>query len=90
MLLTIDVIPDLATVRDVRDDVEKNLHRILLSSLHVIFNLVYFRICSCVGVASEGSPDHTLCRQNITEVLDALFISLTDYTTDRRGDIGAM
>ena len=89
-MLAIHVIPDLTTVRYVRGVVEKNLCRILLSSLYVIFNPVYFRICSCVGVASEGSPDHTLCKQNITEVLDTLFISLTDYTTDRRGDIGAM
>lgn len=49
-----------------------------------------FSICSCVGVASEGSPNCTLCKQNVTKVLDTLFVSLTDYTTDSRGDIGAM
>uniref|UniRef100_A0A8C6RHM6 Tubulin-specific chaperone D n=1 Tax=Nannospalax galili TaxID=1026970 RepID=A0A8C6RHM6_NANGA len=47
------------------------------------------RICQTVGVNSEGPPDEVVCRENIAEVYAALLNSMSDYTTDSRGDVGA-
>jgi len=68
-----------------------------------MFNLsnVYIcRICSTVGVScgptngscdsSSSSCDQCLCSSNVSLVYNALFTAMTDYTTDSRGDIGAV
>uniref|UniRef100_A0A672IW59 Tubulin-specific chaperone D n=1 Tax=Salarias fasciatus TaxID=181472 RepID=A0A672IW59_SALFA len=47
------------------------------------------QVCVKVGVAAHGSPDSTLCPENIGEVYDLLLSGMNDYTTDSRGDVGA-
>lgn len=43
-----------------------------------------------MGVSSDGSCDQCLCGGNIDQVYQALFTAMGDYTTDSRGDIGAV
>ncbi|XP_068193131.1 tubulin-specific chaperone D [Antennarius striatus] len=47
------------------------------------------QVCVKVGVCVDGSPDSSLCPENIAEVCDTLLSSMNDYTTDSRGDVGA-
>ncbi|KAM4598518.1 tubulin-specific chaperone D [Polymixia lowei] len=47
------------------------------------------QVCVKAGVAAQGSPDSVLCAENVAEVYGALLGSMTDYTTDSRGDVGA-
>ena len=47
-------------------------------------------VCSTVVVAKEGSCDHCVCPGNVVAVFGSLFTGLKDYTTDSRGDIGAV
>ncbi|XP_040845817.1 tubulin-specific chaperone D isoform X3 [Ochotona curzoniae] len=47
------------------------------------------RVCQTVGVREDGSPDDTLCKENVPQVYRALLNCMNDYTTDSRGDIGA-
>lgn len=48
-----------------------------------------YRICETVGVDAEGSPQHSICRDNIDDIYGAYLIGLEDYTIDSRGDAGA-
>ena len=55
------------------------------------------RICSTMGVTGDGSCDSSgrscdqcLCSSNVSLVYEALFTAMKDYTTDSRGDIGAV
>eukprot|EP00731_Ephydatia_muelleri_P028539 Em0020g183a len=45
-------------------------------------------LCRTVGVASNGSPDQTMCPLNLSRVFQSSFAGVKDYTTDSRGDIG--
>lgn len=46
---------------------------------------------SCTMTLSpDGSPSSVLCQSNINKIFQTLFASMTDYTTDSRGDIGAV
>ncbi|XP_045891723.1 tubulin-specific chaperone D [Micropterus dolomieu] len=47
------------------------------------------QVCVKAGVCAHGSPDSTLCAENVAEVYGALLNSMNDYTTDSRGDVGA-
>ncbi|CAN9505641.1 unnamed protein product [Ophioblennius macclurei] len=47
------------------------------------------QVCVKVGVSADGSPNSTLCSENVAEVYDVLLSSMNDYTTDSRGDVGA-
>ncbi|XP_035036046.2 tubulin-specific chaperone D isoform X2 [Hippoglossus stenolepis] len=47
------------------------------------------QVCVTVGVSARGSPDSTLCSENLAQVYDTLLESINDYTTDGRGNIGA-
>ncbi|XP_019950061.1 tubulin-specific chaperone D isoform X2 [Paralichthys olivaceus] len=47
------------------------------------------QVCVTVGVCAHGSPDSTLCSENVAQVYDTLLESINDYTTDGRGNIGA-
>ncbi|XP_071329122.1 tubulin-specific chaperone D isoform X2 [Trachinotus anak] len=47
------------------------------------------QVCVTAGVCAHGSPDSTLCYENIAEVYGTLLESMNDYTTDSRGDVGA-
>ncbi|CAJ1075190.1 tubulin-specific chaperone D [Xyrichtys novacula] len=42
-----------------------------------------------VGVCAQGSPDSSLCSENVPEVYGTLLTCMNDYTTDSRGDVGA-
>ena len=57
--------------------------------LHVLYIGTY-RLCQTVGVSSGGSCDQCLCHGNVSQVYQALFAAMEDYTTDSRGDIGAV
>jgi hypothetical protein len=48
-----------------------------------------FSICKTVGLDPEGSPADVICKNNLLDIYDALFIALTDYTSDSKGDVGA-
>lgn len=39
---------------------------------------------------SGSSCDRCLCDRNVALVYEALFAAIKDYTTDSRGDIGAV
>uniref|UniRef100_A0A8C5E7Q7 Tubulin-specific chaperone D n=1 Tax=Gouania willdenowi TaxID=441366 RepID=A0A8C5E7Q7_GOUWI len=41
------------------------------------------------GVCANGTPDSCLCSENVNKVYELLLNSMSDYTTDSRGDIGA-
>ena len=43
-----------------------------------------------MAVSSGGSCDQCLCHDNVGQVYHALFSAMEDYTTDSRGDIGAV
>lgn len=47
------------------------------------------RVCVKAGVCAQGSSDSSLCSENVAEVYGVLLDSMTDYTTDSRGDVGA-
>ncbi|XP_070778789.1 tubulin-specific chaperone D [Enoplosus armatus] len=47
------------------------------------------QVCVKAGVCAHGSPDSSLCSENVAEVYGALLNSMNDYTTDSRGDVGA-
>uniref|UniRef100_A0A3B4UPJ5 Tubulin-specific chaperone D n=1 Tax=Seriola dumerili TaxID=41447 RepID=A0A3B4UPJ5_SERDU len=47
------------------------------------------QVCVKAGVCAHGSPDSTLCSENIAKVYGTLLESMNDYTTDSRGDVGA-
>ncbi|XP_029015164.1 tubulin-specific chaperone D [Betta splendens] len=47
------------------------------------------QVCVKADVCAHGSPDSTLCSENVTEVFNTLLESMSDYTTDSRGDVGA-
>lgn len=53
------------------------------------------RICLTMGVCgscdhSGGSCEQCLCDRSVALVYEALFAAIKDYTTDSRGDIGAV
>ena len=60
----------------------------LALALHTL--MLSLRICQTVGVSSSGSCDQCLCHGNVDQVYQALFVAMEDYTTDSRGDIGAV
>lgn len=41
------------------------------------------------GVCAQGSPESSLCSENVDDVYGTLLESMNDYTTDGRGDVGA-
>lgn len=43
-----------------------------------------------MGVSTSGSCDQCLCHGNVGVVYQSLFAAMEDYTTDSRGDIGAV
>ncbi|KAG7242810.1 hypothetical protein INR49_018065 [Caranx melampygus] len=47
------------------------------------------QVCVKAGIRAHGSPESTLCSENIAEVYGTLLESMNDYTTDGRGDVGA-
>uniref|UniRef100_A0A3Q3IL70 Tubulin-specific chaperone D n=1 Tax=Monopterus albus TaxID=43700 RepID=A0A3Q3IL70_MONAL len=47
------------------------------------------QVCVKAGACAQGSPDSTLCSENIAEVYGTLLKSMNDYTKDSRGDVGA-
>uniref|UniRef100_A0A671YZX4 Tubulin-specific chaperone D n=1 Tax=Sparus aurata TaxID=8175 RepID=A0A671YZX4_SPAAU len=47
------------------------------------------QVCVKAGVCAQGSSDSSLCSENVAEVYGVLLDSMTDYTTDSRGDVGA-
>ncbi|XP_041812434.1 tubulin-specific chaperone D [Chelmon rostratus] len=47
------------------------------------------QVCVKAGVCAHGSPDSSLCSENVAEVYGTLLDSISDYTTDSRGDVGA-
>ncbi|XP_076608803.1 tubulin-specific chaperone D [Chaetodon auriga] len=47
------------------------------------------QVCVKAGVCANGSPDSSLCSENVADVYGALLDSMSDYTTDSRGDVGA-
>lgn len=46
-------------------------------------------ICNTVGVDPNGSSSDVICKDNLPEIYDSLFIAMRDYTLDSRGDVGA-
>uniref|UniRef100_A0A3B5AMD7 Tubulin-specific chaperone D n=1 Tax=Stegastes partitus TaxID=144197 RepID=A0A3B5AMD7_9TELE len=46
-------------------------------------------VCVKAGVCANGCPDSVVCSENVAEVFDVLLSSMSDYTTDSRGDVGA-
>ncbi|NWV46550.1 TBCD protein, partial [Daphoenositta chrysoptera] len=46
------------------------------------------KVCQTVGVKGDGSPQEYVCRDNVDEIYGTLLSSVTDYTTDSRGDVG--
>ncbi|PVD38225.1 hypothetical protein C0Q70_00836 [Pomacea canaliculata] len=46
-------------------------------------------VCKTVGVKKAGSPQYTICENNINEIYAALQTAMTDYTMDSRGDVGS-
>lgn len=48
-------------------------------------SLLLYRMCRTVGVGGDG-----LTQENIDAIFNALVAALNDYTTDARGDIGAL
>ncbi|CAG2198685.1 TBCD [Mytilus edulis] len=46
-------------------------------------------ICNTVGVDPNGSSSDVICKENLPEIYDSLFIAMRDYTLDSRGDVGA-
>lgn len=49
-----------------------------------------FSICCSVDISKDGPSSHVLCESSIDKVFVALFAAMEDYTTDSRGDIGAV
>lgn len=47
------------------------------------------QVCVKAGVCADGSPDSTVCSENLSEVYEVLLNTMNDYTTDSRGDVGA-
>ncbi|XP_033827733.1 tubulin-specific chaperone D [Periophthalmus magnuspinnatus] len=47
------------------------------------------QVCVKAGVSAGGCPDSILCSENLLEVYEVLLNSMSDYTTDSRGDVGA-
>ncbi|XP_051796853.1 tubulin-specific chaperone D isoform X1 [Acanthochromis polyacanthus] len=47
------------------------------------------QVCTKAGVCAHGSPDSVVCSENVAEVYGVLLSSMSDYTTDSRGDVGA-
>ncbi|XP_070581206.1 tubulin-specific chaperone D-like [Ptychodera flava] len=45
-------------------------------------------LCKTMGVDSNGSSSHTICKDNISDIYDALHVAMKDYTLDSRGDVG--
>lgn len=48
------------------------------------------RVCVTVGFCADGSPDSVLCSENVADVYAALLDSISDYSKDERGDVGAL
>uniref|UniRef100_A0A3Q3D9M6 Tubulin-specific chaperone D n=1 Tax=Hippocampus comes TaxID=109280 RepID=A0A3Q3D9M6_HIPCM len=47
-------------------------------------------VCMKAGVCADGPPASFLCSENIADVYSVLLDSMDDYTTDSRGDVGAV
>jgi hypothetical protein len=47
-------------------------------------------ICMTMDVSVDGSPSHFVCQSTVDDVFGGLFVAMGDYTTDSRGDIGAV
>uniref|UniRef100_A0AAQ5ZVQ5 Tubulin-specific chaperone D n=1 Tax=Amphiprion ocellaris TaxID=80972 RepID=A0AAQ5ZVQ5_AMPOC len=47
------------------------------------------QVCAKAGVCAHGSPDSVVCSENVAEVYGVLLSTMSDYTTDSRGDVGA-
>ncbi|XP_006812079.1 tubulin-specific chaperone D-like [Saccoglossus kowalevskii] len=45
-------------------------------------------LCTTMGVDSNGSPNHIICKDNILSLYEAYFLAMNDYTLDSRGDVG--
>ena len=48
------------------------------------------RICVTVDILPLGSDGFSLSEETLTVAYEALFTAMTDYTTDSRGDVGAL
>lgn len=46
-------------------------------------------VCLTVGVEPNGNSSDVICKDNLPEIYDSLFIAMRDYTLDSRGDVGA-
>ncbi|XP_077980737.1 tubulin-specific chaperone D-like [Glandiceps talaboti] len=45
-------------------------------------------LCNTMKVEADGSPNHSICKDNIKDIYDALHLAMKDYTLDSRGDVG--
>ncbi|XP_033109918.1 tubulin-specific chaperone D-like isoform X2 [Anneissia japonica] len=48
------------------------------------------RLCSTVGVNPSGSTANSVCLENVDLIYNTFLEAMKDYTTDNRGDIGAL
>ena len=48
------------------------------------------RICVTVDILPLGSDGFSLSEETLTVAYEALLTAMTDYTTDSRGDVGAL
>uniref|UniRef100_A0A3Q1BTK8 Tubulin-specific chaperone D n=1 Tax=Amphiprion ocellaris TaxID=80972 RepID=A0A3Q1BTK8_AMPOC len=48
------------------------------------------QVCAKAGVCAHGSPDSVVCSENVAEVYGVLLSTMSDYTTDSRGDVGTI
>ena len=48
------------------------------------------RICVTVGILPLGSDGFALCEETLTVAYEAMLAAMQDYTTDSRGDVGAL
>ncbi|XP_013417607.2 tubulin-specific chaperone D-like [Lingula anatina] len=70
-----------ATVMTDKDKTFAEARKEALNAMTCIFHTV--------GVETDGSPHSVICKENIHEQFDILFVAMGDYTLDSRGDVGA-
>ena len=66
-----------------------NLHTVYTSPFKSSL-LLLVRICVTVDILPKGSDGFALCDETLNVAYEAMLTAMQDYTTDSRGDVGAL